>query len=116
LIPIGLYIAAYIKDTVDSQILLNGNENSRYNPSTTRPYRHHVMPLNIIRVFVLQRLLRNSIPTVVGGYHPTNVPDLMLFHPQIGMVIRGSEATMKELVGMDNFRMLGLYKKMENNS
>jgi radical SAM superfamily enzyme YgiQ (UPF0313 family) len=37
--------------------------------------------------------------TVVGGYHPTAVPDLMLSNPQIDVVVRGEgEQTMRELV------------------
>jgi radical SAM superfamily enzyme YgiQ (UPF0313 family) len=37
--------------------------------------------------------------TVIGGYHPTAVPDAMLSHPQIDVVIRGEgEQTMRELV------------------
>jgi magnesium-protoporphyrin IX monomethyl ester (oxidative) cyclase len=42
---------------------------------------------------------KNGVTTVVGGYHPTSVPDLMLSYPQIDMVIRGEgEFTMRELV------------------
>ena len=49
-------------------------------------------------------LRQNNIPTVVGGYHPTSVPDMMLSHPQIDMVIRGEgEVTMKELVETGTF-------------
>ncbi len=42
---------------------------------------------------------QNGAVTIVGGYHPTSVPDLMLSYPQIDIVIRGEgEQTMRELV------------------
>src|SRR5574340_864679 len=31
----------------------------------------------------------NGAATIVGGYHPTGVPDLMLSYPEIDMVVRG---------------------------
>ncbi len=37
--------------------------------------------------------------TVLGGYHPTAIPDELLSHPQVDMVVRGEgEITMRELV------------------
>jgi radical SAM superfamily enzyme YgiQ (UPF0313 family) len=42
---------------------------------------------------------QNGAVTVVGGYHPTSVPDLMLNQSQIDIVIRGEgEQTLRELV------------------
>jgi len=40
-----------------------------------------------------------EITTVLGGYHPTAIPEELLSHPQIDMIVRGEgELTMKELV------------------
>ena len=37
--------------------------------------------------------------TVLGGYHPTAIPDELLSHPQVDLVVRGEgEITMRELV------------------
>jgi len=42
---------------------------------------------------------KRGIATVLGGYHPTAVPDILLSHKQVDMVIRGEgELTMRELV------------------
>jgi len=41
----------------------------------------------------------NDITTVLGGYHPTAIPDELLSHSQIDIIVRGEgELTMKELV------------------
>jgi len=41
----------------------------------------------------------NGITTVLGGYHPTAIPDELLSHPQIDIILRGEgELTMKQLV------------------
>ena len=42
---------------------------------------------------------RNGIATVLGGYHPTSIPKLLLTCPEVDMVVRGEgELTMRELV------------------
>lgn len=106
LIPIGLeYIAAYLKDTVDQVHIVDMELDNRefqeiinfYNPDLigiTLSATEHNQGLRLAKI-----AKTNNLPTVVGGYHPTSVPDLMLSHPQIDMVIRGEgEATLKELV------------------
>ena len=41
----------------------------------------------------------NGITTVLGAYHPTAIPDELLSHPQIDVIVRGEgELTMKQLV------------------
>ncbi|MBU6998028.1 MAG: radical SAM protein [Theionarchaea archaeon] len=41
--------------------------------------------------------------TVVGGYHPTAIPDELLSHSQVDIIVRGEgESTMKELVRTDS--------------
>ena len=111
LIPIGLeYIAAYIKDAVDQVHIVDMELDNRkfqdiinfYNPDLigiTLSATEHNQGLRLAKI-----AKKNNLPTVVGGYHPTSVPDLMLSHPQIDMVIRGEgEVTMKELVETGTF-------------
>jgi radical SAM superfamily enzyme YgiQ (UPF0313 family) len=106
LIPTGLeYIAAYIKDAVDQVHIVDMELDNRkfqdiinfYNPDLigiTLSATEHNIGLHLAKI-----AKQNNIHTVAGGYHPTSVPDIMLSHPQIDMVIRGEgEVTMKELV------------------
>ena len=121
LIPIGLeYIAAYLKDAVDQVHIVDIELENRkfqdiinyYNPDLigiTLSATEHNQGLHLAKI-----AKKNNIPTVVGGYHPTSVPDLMLSHPQIDAVIRGEgEVTMKEIVETGSFEnVLGIsYKK-----
>jgi radical SAM superfamily enzyme YgiQ (UPF0313 family) len=111
LIPIGLeYIAAYLKDAVDQVHIVDMELDNRkfqdiinfYNPDLigiTLSATEHNQGLRLAKI-----AKKNNLPTVVGGYHPTSVPDLMLSHPQIDMVIRGEgEVTMKELIETGTF-------------
>ena len=111
LIPIGLeYIAAYLKDTVDQVNIVDMELDNRkfqdiinfYNPDLvgiTLSATEHNQGLHLAKI-----AKKNNLHTVVGGYHPTSVPDLMLSHPQIDVVIRGEgEVTMKELVETGHF-------------
>lgn len=111
LIPTGLeYIAAYLKDAVDQVHIVDMELENRkfqdiinfYNPDLigiTLSATEHNQGLHLAKI-----AKKNNIPTVVGGYHPTSVPDLMLSHPQIDVVIRGEgEVTMKELIETDTF-------------
>ena len=42
---------------------------------------------------------KNGATTVLGGYHPTAIPDELLSHPQVDIIVRGEgELTVKELV------------------
>ncbi len=42
---------------------------------------------------------KRGVPTVLGGYHPTAIPDEMLSHPYVDFVVRGEgEITMRNLV------------------
>ncbi len=111
MIPTGLeYIAAYLKDAVDQVHIVDMELDERkfqdiinfYKPDLigiTMSATDHNQGLHLARI-----AKQNNIPTVVGGYHPTSVPDIMLSHPQIDMVIRGEgEVTMKELVETGTF-------------
>jgi radical SAM superfamily enzyme YgiQ (UPF0313 family) len=121
LIPIGLeYIAAYIKDTVEQVNIVDLELDSRkfqdiikiYNPDLvgiTLSATEHNQGLRLAKI-----AKHNNITTVVGGYHPTSVPDVMLSHQQIDAVVRGEgEATMKEIVEKGTFEdVLGVsYRK-----
>jgi radical SAM superfamily enzyme YgiQ (UPF0313 family) len=118
MIPTGLeYIAAYLKDAVDHIVDLELDRRkfqdiiNFYKPDLigiTLSATDHSQSLQLTKI-----AKQNNIHTVVGGYHPTSVPDIMLSHPQIDMVIRGEgEVTMKELVEKDTFEnILGLSYK-----
>jgi radical SAM superfamily enzyme YgiQ (UPF0313 family) len=121
LIPLGLeYIASYIKDSVDQVNIVDLELDNRkfqdiinlYNPDIvgfSLSATEHNQSLRLAKI-----AKQNNLPTVVGGYHPTSVPDLMLSHSQIDVVVRGEgEATMKEIVQTGSFEnVLGLsYKK-----
>ena len=96
LIPTGLeYIAAYIKDAVDQVHIVDLELDNRKFQEIINFYKPDLIGLTLSATEHNQGLhlakiaKHNNIQTVVGGYHPTSVPDIMLSHPQIDMVIRG---------------------------
>jgi radical SAM superfamily enzyme YgiQ (UPF0313 family) len=106
LIPTGLeYIAAYLKDAVDQVHIVDLELDRRKFQDIINFYKPDLIGITLSATDHNQGLhlakiaKQNNIHTVVGGYHPTSVPDIMLSHPQIDMVIRGEgEVTLKELV------------------
>jgi len=105
-IPIGLeYIAASIQDIVeDVQIIDMEFKKQRlqywldlFHPDLvgiSMSATEHDEGLRLARI-----AKGNGISTVLGGYHPTAIPDELLSHPQVDIVVRGEgEFTMKELV------------------
>ena len=105
-IPLGLeYIAAYIEDAVDEVYIVDMEMDQRSFQSIldlclpdlvgiTMSATEHNEGLRLARI-----AKRRRITTMVGGYHPTGVPDLMLSYPQIDMVVRREgEVTARELV------------------
>ncbi|MCW4020527.1 MAG: B12-binding domain-containing radical SAM protein, partial [Candidatus Bathyarchaeota archaeon] len=105
-IPIGLeYIAAYIEDAVEEVNIVDVEMDRRsfrqlldlYLPDLlgiTMSATEHNEGLRLAKI-----AKKRGIATVVGGYHPTAVPDLMLSYPQLDMVVRGEgEVTTRELV------------------
>jgi radical SAM superfamily enzyme YgiQ (UPF0313 family) len=106
LIPTGLeYIAAYIEDTVDTVHIVDMEMDHRKFQDIINLYCPDLVGISLsatehnesLRLAKIAK--KNGATTVIGGYHPTSVPDLMLSHPQIDMVIRGEgELTMRELV------------------
>jgi radical SAM superfamily enzyme YgiQ (UPF0313 family) len=120
-IPIGLeYLAASIEDIVDEVniIDLDMEQNSfpdfldTYHPdlvAITMSATDHYEGLRIAKI-----AKENGCTTVLGGYHPTAIPDELLLHPQVNLIIRGEgEYTMRELVQKDSYEDIpGLsYKK-----
>jgi radical SAM superfamily enzyme YgiQ (UPF0313 family) len=106
LIPLGLeYIAAYIEDTVEKVDIVDMEMDRRKFQECLQFYRPDLVGISLSATEHNETLAlakaANKIgaTTVVGGYHPTAVPDLMLSYPQIDVVARGEgEQTIKELV------------------
>jgi radical SAM superfamily enzyme YgiQ (UPF0313 family) len=106
LIPTGLeYIAAYIEDTVDEVHIVDMEMDHRKFQDLISFYCPDLVGISLsatehnegLRLAKIAK--KNGVTTVIGGYHPTGVPDLMLSYPQIDMVVRGEgELTMRELV------------------
>jgi len=106
LIPIGLeYIAAYIEDTVEHVNIVDMEMEHRKFQSLINLYSQDIVGISLsatehnegLRLAKIAK--KNGVTTVVGGYHPTSVPDLMLSCPQLDIVVRGEgELTMRELV------------------
>jgi len=105
-IPLGLeYIAAYIEDAVDEVYIADMEMDQRSFESIldichpdlvgiTMSATEHNEGLRLAKIAKGRR-----ITTMIGGYHPTGVPDLMLSYPQIDMVVRREgEVTARELV------------------
>ena len=105
-IPIGLeYIAAYIEDVVEEIHIVDMEMEKEsfqdlidvYHPDLvgiTMSATEHNEGLRLAKI-----AKKNGIATMVGGYHPTSVPDLILSYPQLDMVVRGEgELTMREIV------------------
>ena len=105
-IPIGLeYIAASIEEEVDDVYIVDMELEKHpfqyfldvFNPDLvgiTMSATDHKEGLRLAKIGK-----ENGITTILGGYHPTLVPDELLSHSQVDMVVRGEgEHTMKELV------------------
>jgi len=105
-IPIGLeYIAASIEKEVDKVWIIDMEFEKR-------PFQDFLDTLHPDLVGITMsatdhneglRLAKiakdNGITSVLGGYHPTAIPDELLSYPQIDTIVRGEgELTMKEFV------------------
>jgi len=105
-IPLGLeYIASFIEDVVEDVRIVD-MELERdpfqffidlYKPDLigiTMCATEHNEGLRLARISK-----RNGISTVLGGYHPTSIPKLLLEYPEVDFVVRGEgEVTMRELI------------------
>lgn len=110
-IPIGLeYIAASLENIVDEINIVDMElEQSSFhsfldalNPdlvAITMSATDHYEGLRIAKI-----AKEKGCITVLGGYHPTAIPDELLLHPQVDLIVRGEgEYTMRELVQKDSF-------------
>ncbi len=105
-IPIGLeYIAAYIEDAVEEVHIVDMEMEDRSLQRLLDLYLPDLVGISMsatehnegLRIAGIAK--ERGIATMVGGYHPTSVPDLMLSYPQFDMVVRGEgELTVRELV------------------
>jgi len=119
-IPIGLeYIASSIRDVVnnvqivDMQFEKHSFDNliDNFSPDLVGITMSTADHDEVLKLAEISN--KKGIKTVVGGYHPTLVPDEILSYPQIDIVVRGEgELTFRELVqkGMPN-KILGICYK-----
>jgi radical SAM superfamily enzyme YgiQ (UPF0313 family) len=106
LIPLGLeYVAAYIEDAVDAVHIVDLELERRKFQDCLKVYQPDIVGISLSAtehnetLRLAKTAKKHGATTVVGGYHPTAVPDEMLSHPQIDIVVRGEgEQTMRELV------------------
>jgi radical SAM superfamily enzyme YgiQ (UPF0313 family) len=106
LIPLGLeYLAAYIENTVEQIHIVDMEMDRRKFQDCLSFYRPDLVGISLSAtehnetLSLAKAAKKYGAITVIGGYHPTSVPDLMLSHPQIDVVVRGEgEQTMRELV------------------
>lgn len=110
LIPLGLeYLAASIEDAVEQVNIVDLELDRRTFQQCLDYYHPDLVGISLSATEHNQTLKlaktakQNGAVTVVGGYHPTAVPDTMLNHPQIDIVVRGEgEQTLRELVEHGN--------------
>jgi radical SAM superfamily enzyme YgiQ (UPF0313 family) len=114
IIPTGLeYIAAYIEDVVDEVNVIDLEMEPKPFQETIEKYFDMLKP-DLVGISmsatehsegleIAQMAKDRGIMTVMGGYHPTAIPDKLLSHPQVDFVVRGEgELTMHELVKKGN--------------
>lgn len=120
LIPIGLeYIAAAIEDLVDEVHIIDMDLEDASIQSFLDDYQPELVCISMsatdhnegLRIAKIAK--ENGCTTVLGGYHPTAIPDKLLAWPQVDLVVRGEgEDTMKELIQKASPRdVLGLSYK-----
>jgi len=110
IIPTGLeYIAAYIEDVVDEINIIDLEMEPKPIQKTVEKYLGMLKP-DLVGISMsatehseglqIAKLAKNQgITTVLGGYHPTAIPDELLSHPQVDVVVRGEgEHTIYELI------------------
>ncbi|MBS3801760.1 MAG: cobalamin-dependent protein [Candidatus Thermoplasmatota archaeon] len=110
IIPTGLeYIAAYVEDVVDEVNIIDLEMEPKPIQKTVEKYLNILKP-DLVGISMsatehseglqIARFAKNKdITTVLGGYHPTAVPDELLSHPQVDIIVRGEgEHIMHELI------------------
>ncbi|MEA2055534.1 MAG: radical SAM protein [Candidatus Thermoplasmatota archaeon] len=114
IIPTGLeYIAAYIEKDVDRVNIIDLEMEPKPVQQTLEKYLDELKP-DLVGISMsatehsegleIARLAKKQgIMTVLGGYHPTAIPDELLSYPQVDFVVRGEgEVTTRELVVKGN--------------
>jgi radical SAM superfamily enzyme YgiQ (UPF0313 family) len=105
-IPIGLeYIAAHIEGVVEEVHIVDMELEEESFQHLMDVYRPNLVGITMSATehhegLRLAKIAKNrDVVTIVGGYHATGVPDLLLNHPQIDMVVRGEgELIMRDIV------------------
>ena len=105
-VPLGLeYIAAYVEGAVDEVRVVDMEMERRTFQQILDLHKPDLVGISMsatehnegLRLAAVAK--KNGAATMVGGYHPTAVPDVMLSFPQVDMVVRGEgEATVKEII------------------
>jgi len=110
IIPTGLeYIAAYIEGVVDEVNIIDLEMEPKPIQKTVEKYLDELKP-DLVGISmsatehsegleIAKLAKKRGIVTVLGGYHPTAIPDELLSHSQVDIVVRGEgEQTIHELV------------------
>jgi len=110
LIPTGLeYIAAVVEDVVEEVTILDLEMEHRPFEEAVKQSMIALDP-DLVGITMsatdhsegleIARLAKGlGAVVILGGYHPTAIPDELLSHPQVDQVVRGEgELTMRELV------------------
>jgi len=127
IIPTGFeYIAAYIENDVDEVNIIDLEMEPKPIQQTIEKYLDELRP-DLVGISMsatehsegleIAQLAKNhDIMTVLGGYHPTEIPDELLSHSQVDFVIRGEgERTMQDLISKgDASNIDGISYKEDN--
>jgi len=110
IIPTGLeYIAASIEDIVDDINIIDLEMDDKPADRTLERYLDELKP-DLVGISmsstehkegleIAKAAHARSIRTVMGGFHPTAIPEELLSHQEVDFVVRGEgEHTMRELV------------------
>jgi radical SAM superfamily enzyme YgiQ (UPF0313 family) len=114
IIPAGLeYIASYIENDVDEVNIIDLEMEPKPVQRTVEKYLDLFKP-DLVGISMsatehnegleIAQLVKNrDIVTVLGGYHPTAIPDELLSHSQVDFIVRGEgEHTIHELITKGN--------------
>ncbi|MCJ2670684.1 MAG: cobalamin-dependent protein, partial [Candidatus Thermoplasmatota archaeon] len=116
IIPTGLeYIAPYLEDVVDEVNIIDLEMEPKPIQPTIIRYLDLLEP-DLVGISmsatehsegleIAEMSHKRGISTVLGGYHPTAIPDELLSHPQVDFVVRGEgELAMHDLVARGDAR------------
>ena len=114
IIPTGLeYIAAYIEKHVDEVNIIDLEMETKSVQGAMKHYLDELKP-DLIGISmsstehtegleIAEMAHKRGIATVLGGYHPSAIPDELLLHPQVDFIVLGEgEIAFKELIMKGN--------------